>query len=111
MVSGFRDVYHFQLSRQTSQSVRSDIPYSFHPTSDKFIWFAEQQFRRQRVTKSYSVPTDPLFPKQWNLLNTEEQYRGNDLRVEQAWLQGLTGCNITVSVVDDGNIYRLLNLL
>ena len=35
-------------------------------------------------------------------LNTEP-YIGRDLRVEQAWLQGLTGCNVTVSVVDDGN--------
>ncbi|CAI8044886.1 Neuroendocrine convertase 2, partial [Geodia barretti] len=42
----------------------------------------------------------------YNSLNTEEQYRGNDLRVEQAWLQGLTGCNITVSVVDDGIDFR-----
>ena len=27
----------------------------------------------------------------------------NDLRVEQVWLQGVTGCNVTVTVVDDGN--------
>jgi hypothetical protein len=27
---------------------------------------------------------------------------GSDLRVEQAWMQGLTGCNVTVTIVDDG---------
>ena len=26
----------------------------------------------------------------------------HDLRVEPAWLQGLTGCGITVAVVDEG---------
>ena len=29
-------------------------------------------------------------------------HEGNDLNVERAWLQGLTGCNVTVAVVDDG---------
>ena len=33
-----------------------------------------------------------------------EEYVGNDLNVERAWLQGLTGCNITVTVVDDGTV-------
>ena len=33
-----------------------------------------------------------------------DTYLGRDLRVEQAWMQGLTGCNITVTVVDDGII-------
>ena len=32
------------------------------------------------------------------------EYAGNDLRVEQAWLQGVTGCNVTVTIVDDGII-------
>ena len=40
-------------------------------------------------------------------LNTEGQYAGNDLRVEQAWLQGITGCNVTVTVVDDGKTVTL----
>ena len=31
-----------------------------------------------------------------------DEYQGNDLNVEKAWLQGLTGCNVTVAVVDDG---------
>ena len=31
------------------------------------------------------------------------EYTGRDLKVEQAWLQGVTGCNVTVAVVDDGN--------
>jgi hypothetical protein len=27
---------------------------------------------------------------------------GNDMNVERAWLQGLTGCGMVVAVVDDG---------
>ena len=30
---------------------------------------------------------------------------GNDLNVEAAWLQGWTGCNVSVAVVDDGKNY------
>ena len=28
------------------------------------------------------------------------------MNVERAWLQGLTGCNVTVGIVDDGKIVR-----
>ena len=38
-------------------------------------------------------------------LNTGQygaQYIGNDLNVEPAWMQGVTGCNVTTVVVDDG---------
>ena len=41
-------------------------------------------------------------------LNTGQygnEYRGNDLKVEQAWLQGVSGCNVTVTVVDDGKSF------
>lgn len=33
-----------------------------------------------------------------------EPFTGNDNNVEGAWLQGLTGCGVTVAVVDDGKI-------
>ena len=33
-----------------------------------------------------------------------EQFRGNDLNVEPAWIQGYSGCNVTVAVVDDGKL-------
>ena len=32
-----------------------------------------------------------------------DEFLGNDLNVEPAWLQGLTGCNVTTAIVDDGN--------
>ena len=44
-----------------------------------------------------------VFFAQLNSGQLGEGYAGNDLRVEQAWMQGLTGCNTTVTIVDDGN--------
>lgn len=31
-----------------------------------------------------------------------DQYKNRDLKIEKVWIQGLTGCNVTVAVVDDG---------
>ena len=81
---------------------------------------------KPRVAKTYSIPEDPLFSSQWHLVSLAfyilykkvphtffimqvnsgqlgEKYSGRDLRVEQAWMQGLTGCNVTATIVDDGN--------
>ena len=87
------------------------------------IEFVEQQVIKRRDRKSFMVPTDPLYPTQWNLVEKRmengryccfvfvvqlnsgqygQELVGNDLNVEKAWLQGLTGCNVTVAVVDDG---------
>ena len=33
------------------------------------VEFAEQQVREPRATKSYVVPQDPLFAKQWHLVS------------------------------------------
>ena len=30
-------------------------------------------------------------------------YSGKDLKVERAWIQGVTGCGVTTAIVDDGN--------
>ena len=30
---------------------------------------------------------------------------GNDIRVEPVWIQGVTGCNSIVAIVDDGRFY------
>ena len=50
-----------------------------------------------------------IFHMQLNSGQLGESYAGNDMRVEQAWMQGLTGCNATVTIVDDGNMF-LCNL-
>ncbi|KAK4041584.1 peptidase S8/S53 domain-containing protein [Parachaetomium inaequale] len=43
---------------------------------------------------------DPIFHQQWHLFNTVQL--GHDVNVTGVWLQGITGKNSTVAIVDDG---------
>ncbi|WPH02395.1 Hypothetical protein R9X50_00525800 [Acrodontium crateriforme] len=43
---------------------------------------------------------DPIFMDQWHLYNHVE--KGNDINVTGVWVQGITGKNSTVCIVDDG---------
>jgi kexin len=43
---------------------------------------------------------DPIFHEQWHLFNTVQT--GHDVNVSSVWLQGITGKNATVAIVDDG---------
>lgn len=44
--------------------------------------------------------SDPIFTEQWHLLNTVQP--GHDVNITGVWLQGITGKNATVAIVDDG---------
>ncbi|KAK4100739.1 hypothetical protein N658DRAFT_516534 [Parathielavia hyrcaniae] len=44
--------------------------------------------------------SDPIFHEQWHLFNTVQL--GHDVNVTGLWLQGVTGLNTTVAIVDDG---------
>ena len=43
---------------------------------------------------------DPIFNDQWHLFNTQEV--NHDLNITGVWLQGITGKNATVCIIDDG---------
>lgn len=43
---------------------------------------------------------DPIFGEQWHLFNTVQV--GHDVNVTGVWLDGITGKNATVAIVDDG---------
>jgi kexin len=43
---------------------------------------------------------DPIFREQWHLINTVQV--GHDVNVTGVWMQGITGKNATVAIVDDG---------
>ncbi|KAF4637466.1 hypothetical protein G7Y89_g622 [Cudoniella acicularis] len=43
---------------------------------------------------------DPIFNEQWHLFNPVQL--GHDVNVTDVWLQGITGHNATVAIVDDG---------
>ncbi|KAI7897501.1 peptidase S8/S53 domain-containing protein [Cokeromyces recurvatus] len=52
--------------------------------------------------------TDPLFDKQWHLINQE--YPGNDINVTGVWEQGITGKGVNVVILDDGLDYMSKDL-
>ena len=55
--------------------------------------------QRQEIARMLSI-RDPIFAEQWHLYNAVEI--GHDVNVTGVWMQGITGHNATVVVVDDG---------
>lgn len=55
--------------------------------------------RQSFVSKTLDI-VDPIFHEQWHLYNAREV--GHDVNVTDVWLQGITGQNATVAIVDDG---------
>jgi kexin len=55
--------------------------------------------RQSYVSKTLEI-LDPIFHEQWHLFNPREV--GHDVNVTDVWLQGITGVNATVAIVDDG---------
>ena len=55
--------------------------------------------RQSVVAKTLGIK-DPIFHEQWHLFNPVQV--GHDVNVTDVWLQGITGFNSTVAIVDDG---------
>jgi len=55
--------------------------------------------QRQEIARKLSI-RDPIFTEQWHLFNSVEL--GHDVNVTGLWMEGITGKNATVVVVDDG---------
>ncbi|KAG0652288.1 Kexin [Hyphodiscus hymeniophilus] len=55
--------------------------------------------RQAFVADSLGI-SDPIFHEQWHLYNPVQM--GHDVNVTDVWLQGITGFNATVAIVDDG---------
>jgi kexin len=55
--------------------------------------------RQKEVATKLDI-TDPIFADQWHLFNPIQL--GHDVNVTDVWLQGITGFNATVAIVDDG---------
>jgi kexin len=76
---------------------RSAIPHVLHKRADAAVEAAIAE--RNTIAKTLNIQ-DPIFNEQWHLFNTPKP--GNDLNVTGVWLQGITGKNATVCIVDDG---------
>jgi kexin len=59
-----------------------------------------QAVARQALVAHALGIQDPIFDKQWHLFNAVQV--GHDVNVTDVWLQGITGFNATVAIVDDG---------
>ncbi|KAM3459386.1 hypothetical protein NHJ6243_006986 [Beauveria neobassiana] len=75
---------------------------------------AEAQPNAAALTKQKSVMkllsiNDPTFPGQWHLFNPVQI--GHDVNVTGVWVQGITGKNATVAIVDDGLDMHSLDLM
>ena len=55
--------------------------------------------QRQEIARKLQI-RDPIFAEQWHLFNSVEL--GHDVNVTGLWMEGITGHNATVVVVDDG---------
>jgi kexin len=60
---------------------------------------AEAVARQSLVANALGIE-DPIFHEQWHLFNPVQV--GHDVNVTDVWLQGVTGFNSTVAIVDDG---------
>lgn len=67
-------------------------------------WAVERQ---QKVMKVLNI-ADPIFHEQWHLYNPVQT--GHDVNVTDLWLEGITGQNATVAIVDDGLDMHSLDL-
>lgn len=101
-VGNLVDTYHFCLpgGRNILLNSISEILLN-----DSQVHKVVQQEHKEQMKKGFSFPNDPLWKKQWSLYNTgriTKATHGLDLNVVHAWMQGLTGAGVVISVVDDG---------
>uniref|UniRef100_A0A8B9TFL4 furin n=1 Tax=Anas platyrhynchos TaxID=8839 RepID=A0A8B9TFL4_ANAPL len=99
----FGDYYHFRHRGVVKRSLSPHQPWHSRLARELQVHWLEQQVAKRRTKRDvFMEPTDPKFPQQWYLYNTNQR----DLNVRQAWEQGYTGKGIVVSILDDGVAWR-----
>lgn len=81
-------------------------PGSVSPRADTepVAWAVEKQ---KSVMSKLDIH-DPIFAEQWHLFNPIQI--GHDVNVTSVWLEGITGKNATVAIIDDGLDMHSLDL-
>ncbi|GCC31166.1 proprotein convertase subtilisin/kexin type 4-like [Chiloscyllium punctatum] len=90
--------YYFKHKRVSKRSVNPHQMRHRRLEKEPKVKWLEQQVVKSRQKRAFSVPSDPLYHKQWYLNNAIP----NDLNVLSAWKRGYTGEGIVVSILDDG---------
>ncbi|XP_069784213.1 proprotein convertase subtilisin/kexin type 4-like isoform X2 [Narcine bancroftii] len=92
------DYYYFKHKAVLKRSVNPhQMRHRWLEKEPKVMWL-QQQIVKRRQKRSFFVPSDPLYRKQWYLNNEIP----NDLNVLSAWKQGYTGQGIVITILDDG---------
>uniref|UniRef100_G3P326 Neuroendocrine convertase 2 n=1 Tax=Gasterosteus aculeatus aculeatus TaxID=481459 RepID=G3P326_GASAC len=73
--------------------------------------FSRQKRGYRDINDIEANMSDPLFTKQWYLINTGQAdgTPGLDLNVAEAWQLGYTGKGVTIAIMDDGECPHLFN--
>eukprot|EP00058_Branchiostoma_floridae_P011650 XP_002597138.1 hypothetical protein BRAFLDRAFT_121298 [Branchiostoma floridae] len=112
-----RDLYHFRHRGVPHVRRRRSAAQQSRLENDMRVRAAVQQQGFRRRKRGYNEVNndnyrqidinDPLFPKQWYLLNTGQAdgKAGLDLNVLEAWEMGYTGEGVTIAIMDDGVDY------
>ncbi|NP_001135738.1 neuroendocrine convertase 2 precursor [Danio rerio] len=109
------DLFHFYpLEMPKTRRKRSLHQQHHRLASDHRVKnvFPQEGFGRQKrgyrdLPNTDVNMSDPLFTKQWYLINTGQAdgTPGLDLNVAEAWSLGFTGKGVTIAIMDDGIDY------
>ncbi|XP_074143913.1 neuroendocrine convertase 2 isoform X2 [Sminthopsis crassicaudata] len=107
-------LYHFYHNGLAKTKRRRSLPHKQKLETDPRVKMALQQEGFDRKKRGYRDineidinMNDPLFTKQWYLINTGQAdgTPGLDLNVAEAWELGYTGKGVTIGIMDDGIDY------
>uniref|UniRef100_A0A4W3JZQ6 Neuroendocrine convertase 2 n=1 Tax=Callorhinchus milii TaxID=7868 RepID=A0A4W3JZQ6_CALMI len=107
-------LYQFTHSGIPKTRQRRSIHHKRHLEKDPRVIHVSQQEAFERRKRGYRRISDidvdmndPLFSKQWYLINTGQAdgTPGLDLNVAEAWELGYTGKGVTIAIMDDGIDY------
>jgi len=107
-------LYHFYHNGLAKAKRRRSLHHKQQLERDPRVKMALQQEGFNRKKRGYRDineidinMNDPLFTKQWYLINTGQAdgTPGLDLNVAEAWELGYTGKGVTIGIMDDGIDY------
>ncbi|XP_004635662.1 neuroendocrine convertase 2 [Octodon degus] len=107
-------LYHFYHNGLAKAKRRRSLQHKQQLERDPRVKMALQQEGFDRKKRGYRDineidinMNDPLFTKQWYLINTGQAdgTPGLDLNVAEAWELGYTGKGVTIGIMDDGIDY------